>query len=253
MQTQAKYGADGTLSFIKPGLGLGGVNNMWADCPLLEWQHDPTIGFHWFDHFESYITLHKGLTSHLVADGGTATCTAPHSLALNTVDATDNDEITIGSSVAHFSVASGRDIWYETRVKITEAAAASANILVGLSSLVSANLIQDTAAGPSDDYCGIVLFKADTGTVWQCETAEDVGATETTITSAGAFVSGTWVRLGFRVTSNTMVTFYINGVAVGGITTTLPLSPMYLVWALKNGTAAAEILYVDWFRFFQLA
>jgi hypothetical protein len=252
-QTRADYGTKGILSFINPDFGLNGVNNMWADCPLAEWVHDPTIGVHWFDHFESFVTTQKGLTS-VVTDGGSATSTVGSFLTLNTVDATDNDETYVGASVPGTLLAAGKDIWFEARVRLTEANVDDANIIIGLSSLYSSDILVNNGAGPAADYSGIVFFKVDGGTVWQVENSTDVGGgTQTTLTSVAAFTTGATYRLGFRVFSNTMITWYINGIAVGSSTTNFPTTAMGPLFGVKNGDTNAEILYVDWFRMFQLS
>lgn len=249
-QTEAKYGSDGTLSFIRPGLGLAGVNNLWADCPYLEWLHDPTIGVHWFDHFTGFVTAHNGLTSD-VTDGGSATITAGSYLTMNTHSDAE-DEIYVGATTPTFTLAAGKDLWFEARVRLTEANVNDANIIVGLSSIMTDNTLQDAGAGPPADYSGLVFFKVLNGTVWQAESAEDVGATESTITDVGTFTTGLWYRLGIKVVSNTLATFYINGVPVGSRTVALPTTAIGPLFGAKAGGANAEILYVDWFRVFQL-
>jgi len=252
-QTQAKYGSDGTLSYIKPGLGLGGVNNMWADCPLLEWQHDPTIGIHWFDDFEGYVTTHNGLT-----EGGDATGSAvagADTVLTITSHSHDEDEYWVaGSTASKFTLAAGRSLWFEALVKVTQAAATSANACVGLVSLPqTAHTMQDANAGMVVDSSHIVFYKIDTGTVWNVANSTDVGAgTTTALTSVATFTSGTWYRLGFKVTSNTLITWYINGVAVGSSTTNFPTTAMSPKFNIHAGTAAADVMDVDWFRLFQL-
>jgi hypothetical protein len=247
-QTRADYGTKGILSFINPDFGLNGVNNMWSTCPYLEWLHDPTIGIHTFDHFTDFVTTMRGLTVGGDATGSAAV--AAGSLLRVTSHLHDEDEYGVLGTTAGTTMASGKDIWFEAMVRATQAAATSANLCVGLTDHAIADLMQDAGAGMAASHSSIVFNKVDTGTTWVAENSITVTPTEIT---AGTFTTGIWYRLGFKVTSNTLITWYINGVAVGSSTTTFPTAAMAPVFYAKAGTAAAEILDVDWYRMFQLS
>lgn len=232
------------------------TSSLWDTCPLAAIRNDPSVGILLEDHFLWYTTAH-GLTS-TVADGGTATVSATAAygiLQLNTTDSIDEDETYVGSTATLFLPAAGKDIWFESRVMFTEANTDDANVIVGLSSLYSANILQDAGAGPAADYSGCVLYKVDGGTTWNCETSTDVGGgTQSTTAAVATRVSGSYARLGFHMTSNTRVDYYIDGVCVATHpATNISTTAMGLLFGIKNGGANPEILNVDWYRVAQLA
>ena len=174
-------------------------------------------------------------------------------LAASDTSAGDNDECYIGSEALNWTINTGKDLYFEARIKLTEASTNAANIVVGLIDENNANALEDDAGGPDDDYNGVGFYKVDGGTVWQFESAKSTS--HATTASAGAFASGTWYRLGFYVDSEASITPYIDGVAGTPITTTASIpNDVALGWicGVKNGIAAAESLYVDYVRIVQL-
>ena len=248
-----------TLTYDKGNLliedaTLSASASIWDDCPLLAINQDPTIAMVWEDDFYSYITTQGGLTSTITNSGAIAISTGiggQVNIDASDGTATDNDESYLGSTYLPFVPTAGKDLWFEARVKLTEANTDDANIIVGLSTLYNADAIQDDGAGPPANYDGLVFFKVDGGTVWQTETSSGDG-TQTTNASAGTFTSGTWYRLGIYLEGNTQATFYINGTSVGSVTATLPDTGLGLVFGVKNGLTNEENLYVDWFKAVQL-
>jgi hypothetical protein len=244
---------DGNL--ILADKDLSPDNSMWDDCPLLAIRSDPSVGYIWENDFYHYITAEDGLTSTLT-DTGSAAIDAGAGGILKILPSdgsvANNDEAYVGGTSAVVALAAGKDLWFETRVKFTEGSTDDANIIAGLSTVYAANTLQDDGAGPPANYDGIVFFKVDGGTVWQAETSSGDG-TQTTIADVGTRTSGSYTRLGFGVSGISSVTFYIDGVAVGTTTATLPDTNMRPVWGLKNGAdTTVEGLYVDWFRIAQL-
>lgn len=243
---------DGNL--ILADKDLSPDNSMWDDCPLLAIRSDPSVGWIWEEDFFHYITAENGLTS-TISNSGTCAVGAGTGgiLVITPSDGTvvDNDESYVGGTNASIALAAGKALWFEARVKFTEANTDDANIITGLSTVYGADTLLDDGAGPPVNYDGIVFFKVDGGTVWQAETSSGDG-TQTTIADVGTRVSGSYTRLGFVADGTDSVTFYIDGVAVGTTTATLPDTNMRPVFGSKNGLTNNEILYVDWFRIAQL-
>ena len=233
---------------------LSPTNSIWDDCPLLAIRQDPSVALVWHDDFSGYLTTHNGLTT-VATDAGACAISegAGGQLKIDPSDGTvaDNDEAYVGGTYDVFTLAAGKDLWFEAKVKFTEANADDANIIVGLSTVYAANTLQDNGAGPPANYDGIVFFKVDGGTVWQGETSSGDG-TQTTLTSLATRSSGTWTRLGIFVDGTTQATFYIDGVSVGTQTLTLPDNVVGPVFGVKNGGANEENLYVDYYRVAQL-
>lgn len=234
---------------------LSPANSLWDDCPLDAIRRDPTVGSIWYNDFRHYTTSEDGLTS-VITNSGTAAVGVVDGgvLAIDCSDGTivDNDESYVGGKTVTYNLATGKDLWFEARVKFTETATDDDNIIVGLGSTHAANTLLDDGGGPEAGGNKIVLFKVDGGTVWQGETSYGAGNI-TTLTSLATRQSGSWQRLGFRVSGTSSVTFYIDGSAVGTITTNLPNDNHTVIFGGKNGSAEHEVtLYVDWFKIVHL-
>jgi len=244
----------GNLTFRDDNLSPAKGKSIWEDCPLLAIRSDPSVGLIWENDFNHYATTEDGLTSTITNSGATGILAsgAYGQLELQPSDGTvaDNDETYVGSTTALVVPATGKDVWFEARVKFTEANTDDANIIVGLSSTYAANTLVDDGAGPAANYTGVVFYKVDGGTTWIGENSTTTN--QTTVTGLATRQSGSWARLGFHMESNTLITWYINGEAVGASTTNMPAAAMGLVFGVKNGDTNEDILYVDWFRLVQL-
>jgi hypothetical protein len=234
-------------------LSLPSASDFWKDCPLDVIIQDPSFGLIREDHFTHFTTAHEGWTS-VLTDSGTATIAAATSaylggcVAIVASDETivNNDEAYIGLANKSFILAAGKDLWFEAAVKFTEASTNVANIIAGLASTYAAETLQNDGVGPPDNYDGIVFFKVDGGTVWQAESSATT--TQQTSSSVGTRVSGSWTRLGFKVSGVTKIDFYVNGALVTTHATTLPTAAMGIIFGVKNGSASTETLYVDYVR-----
>ena len=237
---------------------LSPANSLWETCPLQAIASDPTLAYVYRNDFFAFTTGEAGLANTISNAGtvGVIAATAAAPTATLQMEASDGsvgaeDETYLGSENKTWILQSNKDLWYESRVKFTEAATDEANIVVGLSSIYTANFLLDADAGPAASYDGIVLFKVGGGgTVWQAESSQ--AGNQTTLTSVQTRVSGSWIDIGFHVTSNATIDYYLNGVQVGSLATNLPTVAMGLVWGAKNGTTSHEKLYVDYVQVIQL-
>jgi len=164
---------------------------------------------------------------------------------------TDNNESYVSSEHEIFKFQTDKKLYFEARVKLTEANTDDANIIVGLSDTVAANSLVDDGAGPMASYDGVVFCKVDGGTVWQFETSN--ATTQKTLANAGAFSDGDWTILGFLYDYNdgttANVTPYVDGVAGDAKTLTISgLEEMHILLGVKAGDAHAETLLVDYVK-----
>lgn len=163
----------------------------------------------------------------------------------------DNDEGYIGTINECWDFQVDKRLFFEARVKLTEAATDDANIIVGLSDTCAADSLLDDGAGPMASYDGALFFKVDGGTVWQSEISN--AGTQDTDTDAGAFTSGSWTTLSIFYDYNDGVTakvyFYVDGVlgATHDMTIT-GMAEMNILLGVKAGGAHAETLLVDFVR-----
>lgn len=254
LRTQGKWTA-GNLHFRDENLSP--ENSLWETCPLQAIASDPTLAFSYYNDFFTYTTGEEGLASTLTNSGTSGVIAASGAaptgvLQIEASDgsAADNDEAYVGSESTVWILGSGKDIWFESRVKFTEANTDDANIIVGLSSLYNANILQDAGGGPAADYDGIVFFKVDGGTVWQAQCSQSTN--QTILTDVQSRTSGSWTDLGFHVSSTGTVDYYINGIQVSTIDTNLPTAAMGLLVGAKNGDTNLETLFVDYIKVVQL-
>ena len=248
---------DGNTFFRDNGRGQAFGSSLWEDYPALAIANDPTIGTEYFNDFINYITTMDGLTTNATNSGTAAslavTAGIVGQLQIESSDGTivAEDETYVGSTKTSWILAPTSKLWFEARVKFTEANTDDANIIVGLSSIYTANIVQDAGGGPAADYDGIVFFKVFGGTVWQGETS--VATSQTTTASLATRASGTWTRVGFKVDGTASAGFYIDGVLISTHTAYLPTAAMGLIFGVKSGTNDKhEKLYVDWVRVGQL-
>ena len=185
-----------------------------------------------------------------VSDGGTIDSTDANGGVLSiATGATDNNESYVSSEHEIFAFQTTKRLFFEARVKLTEAATDDANIIVGLSDTVAEDSLLDNGGGPMASYDGALFFKVDGGTVWQAETSN--AATQETDTSAGAFTDGAWHKLGIDYDYNDGVTaivkFFVDGVLGATLDLVIAgLEEMHILLGGKAGDANAETLLVDY-------
>jgi len=204
----------------------------------------------YFDDFFNYDPTATVGEYAAVSDGGAVDVGDADNGVLSIADgATDNDETYISSIHEIIKFATDKRLFFEARVKLTEANTDDANIIIGLSDIVAANSLLDNGAGPMASYDGACFFKVDGGVVWQFETSN--AGTQLTNTSVAAFVTATWYKLGFLYDPNdgvtAIVTPYVDGVASTAKNLTIAgLDEMHILMGVKAGGANAETLLVDY-------
>lgn len=247
LKTQGVW-KSGNLSYRD--VNLSPANTLWDTCPLLAIAADPRMARVYRNDFTDYTDGEGGLSSTLTHSGSTAVAAATSGLpsgvlVITCSDGTvvDNDEASVGSEVKSWILQTGKDLWYEARVKFTEQNADDANIGVGLMSTHAANTLQADGVGPPASYDGIVFYKVDGGTVWNIECSQ--AGNQTTVISVATRQSGSWARLGFHVVGRERVDFYIDGIQVGSISANLPTAAMGLFFGARNGFTNNEVLNAD--------
>ena len=182
--------------------------------------------------------------------GGSIGSTDAHGgvLSIATVN-TDNAESYVSSKSAVFKFQTNKKLYFETKIKLTEAATDTANWIVGLSDTVAADSLKDDGGGPMDSYDGVVFFKVDGTMKIQFETSN--AGTQVTDANVANFVSATDYTLGFLYDYNdgvtAKVTPFVNGVA--GTAKALDiagLEEMHILLGAKTGGAHKATLLVDY-------
>lgn len=225
------------------------------DIPLGVLKRRRVHGF--FDEFYSY-TSGERFTSVLPDDGSAAVIDgAGGLLELVPSDETpaDNDEAYVKGTHESFQFAPRKPIVLEARLQFTEAGGDDANIIVGLVADAGADSLQDDGGGPPASYTGVVFFKVDGETVWNCEHSQAANqVTTVTEKTAGGSDYQTF-RIEFRPITPTAadVVFFIDGVEVAkhsGFDYS-GAAAMQPILGVKNGGANAETLLCDYLFAFQ--
>jgi hypothetical protein len=154
---------------------------------------------------------------------------------------TDNDGASIqGNEI--FAVAADRDVWFETKLFITDAEGDAMDVCVGLTVNFATNPEAMLAAADR-----IVFQINDGGSNILCKTEKN--GTETSTDSGVDIVSGTYVTLGFHVKSAGAVEFFVNRNLVATHTTNIPDDENLAIGAMElsgsaTGTKSMTIDYL---------
>ena len=230
------------------GVSTYAPNALWDSCPLEAIRLDPNLGFEFFDDF---LTLSDEWTATQATTGTFALDDAKGGVALADSAGTAADEginVQLNTGVGElFIPAAGKDIWFETRIKIADAANGP-QLAIGLA-VIDTSVIATTAVSTGDHILfssvssdKVLLFNGENGTT---------GNTETFAT----LVDGTWARLGFHVSGITSIQAYLNGVATGTalVTANIPIIELVPTFVVQVGTTVEDtILHIDWVRCVQL-
>jgi len=146
----------------------------------------------------------------------------------------DNDLDSLQNTQEVFSMASGRELIYETRVKINDVD--QVDNFYGIS-------ITDTTPLDASDKMGFRII--DESASIECETTLNSSTTQTD--SQVDMADDTYVRLGMRFDGSTNVFFYVNRVLVATHTTNIPNDEnLAITIHHQNGEAVAQTTTIDY-------
>jgi hypothetical protein len=228
---------------------------------------NPTV----FDHFLKLDTA--ATTGQWLATKGTG-----GALALNTTlgngwinvptAAADNDYQLLSTPIASFRVApavgveEGVSLSYEARFKISEAAANTANVVFGFSSVLTTGFLANDGAGVPANFSGAVIYKKDGGSSLLAASSNGTAQTKDKVlcpfASGGTYTVAVTIDVFDSV--NCRILFWVKDEASGRLyqpdelgkgvgVHTVPLAnlaAMYPIFGVKAGSAAAETLSVDY-------
>lgn len=236
-------------STYDPTLSTDYASNLWADCPLAEYAHDPSIGVLLDEPFTSYdatATTGDYVLTQATTGAAAISTAAPGVLEIDSNSTTAAQGANVQRVKSVFVPAAGKDIWFEASFKIVDTYD-KAEIFVGLSDVETA--IIASSANASDNHIG-----------WQCVTdngvllftAEKAGTGATA--AAATIAEATYIKLGFKVTGVTSAQQYINGVAVGTAhaTANIPVVALVPSFVCQSGGTNDPIMHLKALRVFQL-
>jgi len=205
--------------------------------------------FSYFDHFVcppiASSTQLVGFNTTELTDGSVAMATGDSAADgwLNLVGgANDGEGIQVQGSEA-FLPAAGKDIYFVTRVRISDVDDIDWNI--GLcsidSNIFSTQPTEMIAFGGNDGDANLDFQVRNGGTGDATDTGTDLS-------------NGTAIVLGFHVSGTTSVTPYINGTAGTAVTSNIPTGTVALTFGMLNGgTTANNILGIDYIGVMQVS
>jgi len=216
---------------------------------LLEYIHDPMIGFMVDERWNTYdaaATTGDYVLTQATTGAAAISTAAPGVLELDSNSSTSPQGATLQHNKACFLPAAGKHIWAEFRIKIVDTYD-KVEIFVGLSEL-DTTLIA-TSANSSANHIG-----------WQCVTddgillftGEKAGAGATR--AAAIIAEDTYINLGFYVNGVTEIEQYVNGVLTGTNTATanVPIVAIYPSFVCQSAGTNDPIMHIAGYRIFQL-
>lgn len=236
-------------SVFDPTLSTDYASNLWADCPLQEYLHDPSIGVYLNETFTSYnaaSTTGDWVLTQATQGTAAISTAAPGVLELDSNSSTSTQGANLQRVKSVFVPAAGKDLWFEVSVKVVDTFD-KVEFFAGLSEVRTA--IIASSANASDNHIG-----------WQCVTDDGVllfsaekataGATKAAVTLA----EDTYVKLGFKVSGVTGIQQYINGVAVGTAhaTANTPVLALVPSFVCQSAGTNDPIAHLRNLRIFQL-
>lgn len=137
-------------------------------------------------------------------------------------------------------------IWFEARIKAADLGSSGPEFFLGLHSIDTTVIATSAMDAAASDWIG---FKSLTDNSILLATTSN-NATETTASSIHTFVDDTYVHLGFRVTDDSQVEFYVNGVKVGTITANIPTGELVPSVVCQTAGTTDPIIHMDWWACF---
>ena len=212
-----------------------GVTNVGEDSPFADLAMPAPTKFHtYYEDFDYYVAgnwtvteTQAGATQALTdGDGG---------LLLITNTAADNDLVALQKVGESYRFASGKELFFEARFKVSDAT--QSDVVIGL---------QITDATPLDVSDGVFFIKADGST--SVSLLVEKNGTATTTSSVATMADDTFISLGFYYDGASSIQYSVNGVVKGtSVTTNLPDDEdMTASIALQNGEAVAKTMTVDY-------
>jgi len=278
---------------LTPDTDPGPSPILWARCDVARILRDPGYGYMISDDFVNYTntaTTVANASGYPVFEGD---CTMKGSGTAGGIiqlfGTTDNEEAALqiggsavsGGASASFVIpaasTSGKELWFEARVKKSAITNSLGGFFVGLASEGSG--VADFIADAGNDFADVDLLG-----FWNDETDDSVGshvhvvtqktgaAFDTIIDTAATLVADTYVKLGFHYQPDSIdaakrVEFFVNGTAnATGVGETSGDATVYLadstnfpggeemspLIAIKMASASDMTVTMDWWRCAQL-
>ena len=211
-----------------------GVTNVGEDSPFADLAMPAPTKFHSYMEDFDYYTAGNWTVTETQAGATQALTDGDGGLLLLTNTAADNDLVSLQKVGESFRFASGKELFFEARFKVSDAT--QSDLVVGL---------QITDTSPLDVSDGVFFIKADGSTTVSLVVEKNGTATTT---SVGTMENDTFISLGFYYDGASAIQYSVNGSVLGtSVTTNLPDDEdLTVTFAIQNGEAVAKTMTVDY-------
>jgi hypothetical protein len=211
-----------------------GVTNVGEDSPFADLAMPAPTKFHSYMEDFDYYTAGDWTVTETQAGATQALTDGDGGLLLLTNTAADNDLVSLQKVGESFRFASGKELFFEARLKVSDAT--QSDLVVGL---------QITDTSPLDVTDGVFFIKADGSTTVSLVVEKNNTATTT---SVGTMADDTFISLGFYYNGASTIQYSVNGSVLGtSVTTNLPDDEdLTVTFAIQNGEAVAKTMTVDY-------
>ena len=196
-----------------------------------------------------------GLTV-VASDGGTVTVSdGVKGVCAISPGAADNGEIYLAAELENVKLLANKVFVGEAFIQFTESNTDDANVVFSFTNAVAANELVDDGAGPKATGDYIAIWKVDGGTKWYCGCQSNGTATPTTdtistVTAGGSSYQRLKIKVSCETSTRAIAEFEVDGQNIGTIHFSYAsATEMQLCLGVKNGSASAETLNVDYFGY----
>jgi hypothetical protein len=212
-----------------------GVTNVSESNSLADLGMPSPTKFHSYMEDFDYYTAGDWTVTETDAGATQALTDGDGGLLLITNTAADNDLVALQKKGESFRFASGKELFFEARFKVSDAT--QSDLAIGL---------QITDTSPLDITDGVFFLKADGST--SVSFLVEKNNTATTTAAVATMADDTFITLGFNYDGGSVMQYCVNGVVVGtSAVTNLPDDEDLTVsFAIQNGEAVAKTMTVDY-------
>ena len=229
---------------------------LWANCPVLAIQADPSLGNVFMDEFHTQKSTKAASAGNwtIVEDDGKSGTDgvqdAVGGIYNHYCDGDNNDESYVATTGECWMMATGKPLWFETKFTFTNSGTTAGVFCVGIANGGGgADTMIDTEGGPLASYDGFFFFKESGDTSISFESS--LAGAQVTNTALATFTSGTAHRLGVYYDGVTTITPYFNDVAGTAQTMATNTSEGNIFFGVKSN-GAEEYIAMDYIKCVQM-
>jgi len=264
MAQTRSFWKNGVMGFFDEDNNSDYRTGVWADCPLLAIEADPSLAYVFMEDFINFYAITDAnpptLAGWTCTQGGNTlgflqiVAGAGGILEVDSESTTQHEGLHIQQTVAPFLGAANKDIWFQERLMITDTYD-KAETFIGLEKIDWTLLKNDGDLDTGSDYIG---FGTETGVagITSFYICKDTAELSDSMGAAGTFPEADWIRLGFHIDGTTGIHAFIDGVEIAltnvvytGIPTTDALA---ISFVCQTDATNDPLLWIDWVRCVQL-